>query len=121
MKEPNFEFYVLNYDWNAKKVINFNVFQNVRVYDWTLSAVKKHLRNKKKFTRDDLKEEIRSSLMNQEWARREYEISVADAFEDDIEKLEKWDCFAQAEPNLDVITDMVISRYKKYLKEKDSN
>ena len=40
---PKFEFYVLNYDFNRKKVYNYNIFNNIHVYDWTLKAVKKHL------------------------------------------------------------------------------
>ena len=51
--------------------------------------------------------------MWQEWSRCEYEISVGDAFEEDVNKLEKWDCYKQAEPNMEVITDMCIKRVKE--------
>ena len=44
-----FEFYVLNYDCNKKKVINFNIFNNIKVQEWTEKLVKKYLRSSKKF------------------------------------------------------------------------
>lgn len=114
---PKFEFYVLNYDFNRKKVYNYNIFNNIHVYDWTLKAVKKHLRNKKLFPFVDLVKEIDSIIHWQEWSRTEYEISVGDAFETDINKFEKWDCYGQAKPNMEVITQMCIDRYKKWKKE----
>ena len=43
-----FEYYVLNYDFNKKKVVNYNIFNNIRVQEWTERAVKKYLRAPKK-------------------------------------------------------------------------
>lgn len=40
---PKFEFYVLNYDSNAKKVVNYNIFNNYIVYETILEEVKKYL------------------------------------------------------------------------------
>ena len=110
-----FEFYVLNYDCNKKKVINYNIFNNILVQESTEKAVKKYLRNPKKFKYiiqyenkflereeisiygfDALVKEINSIIHWQEWGRREYEISVGDAFTTDCNKLEKWDCYQQA-------------------------
>ena len=65
-------------------------------------------------------EKIKSLIAWQEWARREYEISVGDAFEDDLSKFEKWDCYRQCEPNIPMITREVIYQYKQQLKEKES-
>jgi hypothetical protein len=117
-KEVKFEFYVLNYDINAKKVINYNVFRNIKVYEWTLKAVKRYYRNAKKFTYEDLKGAIKTALMNQEWARCEYEIAVGDMFASDVNELEKWDCYKQCEPNLNIITHECIRVYREYLKHK---
>lgn len=39
---PKFEFYVLNYDPNTKKVINYNIFNNSIVYEKTFEEVKKY-------------------------------------------------------------------------------
>ena len=131
-----FEFYVLNYDFNRKKVINFNIFNNINVQEWTEKAVKKYLRSPKKYKHivqyenkflgkeeiaiygfEALVEEINGIIRWQEWSRREYEIGVCDAFESDINKLEKWDTYMQAKPNIEMITREVIYQYKQQLKQ----
>lgn len=107
-KNPPLEFYVLNYDTNRKKVINYNIFNNIRVYNNAVELTRNHIKGKTTF--DEFKEELLRKIQWQEWARREYEISVADAFETNCEKLEKWDCYSQAKPNIDVIALMCIDR-----------
>ena len=120
MKENiQFEFYVLNYDFNCRKVINFNVFSNYKVNEWALKAVKKHLRSRKKYPFEEFKNDIKSHIMNQEWARYEYEISVGKPFADDCKSLEKWDCWGQCEPNLDIICHELIRQYKEQTKKTD--
>ena len=124
-----FEFYVLNYDFNKKKVINYNIFNNIRVQEWTEKAVRKYLRSPKKFTYkpfnsneevvygfDALVREIDGIIRWGEWSKREYEISVGDAFETDINKLEKWDTYSQAHANAEIITHTAIRQYKEQLK-----
>ena len=44
-----FEYYVLNYDCNKKKVENFNIFRNCLVQEYTEKAVRKYLRAPKKY------------------------------------------------------------------------
>ena len=44
-----FEYYVLNYDTNKKKVENFNIFRNYLVQEHTEKAVRKYLRNPKNY------------------------------------------------------------------------
>lgn len=66
---------------------------------------------------DALVNEIDSIIRWQEWSRREYEVSVGDAFETDCEKLEKWDCYGQAKPNMKMITYEVIRQYKEQKKK----
>ena len=125
-----FEFYVLNYNSNRDKVVMYNIFNNIRVQEYTEKAVRKYLRSPKNFKYtpfskteetiygfDALVKEIDSIIHWQEWSRREYEISVGDAFTTDCNKLEKWDCYQQAEPNIEMITREVIYQYKKQLKE----
>ena len=134
-----FEYYVLNYDTNKKKVINYNIFNNINVQEWTEKAVRKYLRAPKKFKHivqyenkflgreeiaiygfDALVEEIDRTIAWEEYGRREYECSVRDAFETECEKLEKWDCYRQAKPNIEMITREVIWQYKQQQKkEKD--
>lgn len=116
---PNFEFYVLNYDCNARKVILFNIFRNAPVYEWVLKLTRKRARNDIKD--DEYREALRSIIQWQEWSRREYEISVGDAFEKDCTKLEKWDCYEQAKPNIELIADMCLKRYRQWKKEQKNN
>ena len=93
-----FEYYVLNYDINKNKVITFNIFRNIHVQEWSEKAVRKYLRSPKNFTYksfdgkeilhgfDALVEEIDRTIAWQERGRREYEVSVGDAFETDCEE-----------------------------------
>ena len=131
-----FEFYVLNYDFNKKKVVNYNIFNNIRVQEWTEKEVRKYLRAPKKYKHivqyeneflgrkeiaiygfDALVEEIDRTIAWGERGRREYEVSVGDAFETDFEKLEKWDCYGQAKPNMKMITYEIIRQYKEQMKK----
>ena len=133
-----FEYYVLNYDFNKKKVENFNIFRNSLVQEHTEKAIRKYLRSPKKFKHivqyenkllgreeialygfDALVEEIDRTIAWGERGRREYEVSVGDAFETDFEKLEKWDCYGQAKPNMKMITYEIIRQYKQQKKAKD--
>ena len=131
-----FEFYVLNYDLNKKKVINYNIFNNINVQEYTEKTVKKYLRAPKKYKHivqykndflgreeiavygfDALVEEIDRTIAWQERGRCEYECSVGDAFETDINNYEKWDTYSQAKPNMAIITHEVIRQYKEQLKK----
>ena len=133
-----FEYYVLNYDTNKKKVINYNIFNNINVQECTEKEVRKYLRAPKKYKHivqyenkflgieeiaiygfDALVEEIDRTIAWQEYGRREYEVSVGDAFTTDCNKLEKWDCYGQAKPNMKMITYEVIRQYKEQKKAKD--
>jgi len=121
------EFFVLNYDPNAKKVENFDIFRNIRVREGVENAVKEYLKDPDNYEYDldgihsnnivkgyeAIKSHIDNIIRWQEWGRREYEISVGDAFEEDCSKLEKWDCYSQAHPNIDLITKMCIDYFKR--------
>ena len=124
-----FKFYVLNYDTNRQKVIMFNIFQNINVQERTEDAIKKYLRSPKKFTYvpydknekvmygfDALVRRIDQIIKHEQWSRRQYEISVSDAFETDCSKLEKIDCYYQAHSNIEMITREVLWQYKQQLK-----
>lgn len=128
-----FKFYVLNYDFNGKRVENFNIFNNILLNKETEKIVKKYLRSPKNFKYDDyfnkqvlfgfegFCKELERLIMWQEWGRREYEISVGDAFEDDLEKFEKWDCYMQCKPNIEIIAREVIWQYKQQNKREKNN
>ena len=126
-----FAYYVLNYDINAKKIVPFNIFRNIHVQEWAEKAVRKYLRSPKNFTYksfdgkeilhgfDAFVKELDGIIAWQEHWRREYEISVGDLFETDCNKLEKWDTYSQAKPNMVMIAHEVIRQYKEQKKAKD--
>ena len=123
-----FEYYVLNYNWNKKCVENFNIFDNISLDNAVEKEVRKYLRSPKKYRYykhglyvgeyeyiygfKGFCKALESLIMWQEWGRREYEISVGDAFETDCDKLEKWDCYEQCKPNIPMIAREVIWQYK---------
>lgn len=149
-----FEYYVLNYNFNKGRMETFNIFNNTRVQKETETEIKKYLRSPKTYKGrpwrkneligfEALCYELRLIIMSEMWARREYEISVSDAFipeirdvlevinnystinelkEELIKKsertpnLEKWDCFMQCEKNIPMIARECIYQYKQYLK-----
>ena len=127
-----FEYYVLNYDHNKQKVESFNIFRNIYVQECTEKAIKKYIRNPKKFTYksfdgqeiiygfDALVKEIDSIIRWQEWGRSEYEMSCGYKFETDCNKLQATDCYEQCKSNMGLITREVIWQYKQQ-KKKDGN
>ena len=131
MVNIQFEYYVLNYNHNKKQIEPYNIFNNIYVQEYTEREVKKYVRSPKNYTYksfdgkeeiygfDALVKEIDHIIKWQEWSRREYEVSVGDAFETDCKKLEKWDCYGQAKPNMKMITYEVIRQYKEQLKKED--
>ena len=131
MVNIQFEYYVLNYNHNKKQIEPYNIFNNIYVQEYTEKEIKKYLRNPKNYLyksfdgKEDtygfeaLVKEIDSIIRWKEWSRREYEVSIGDAFETDCEKLEKWDCYGQAKPNIEMITREVIWQYKQQKKTKD--
>jgi uncharacterized protein (UPF0147 family) len=121
-----FEYYVLNYNWDKKCIENFNIFDNISLDNAVEKEVRKYLRSPKKYRYykcsllncgyfygfEGFCKALDSLIMWQEWGRREYEISVGDAFETDCDKLEKWDCYRQCRPNIPMIAREVIWQYK---------
>lgn len=92
-----FEFYVLNLDFNRNKIVNYNIFNNIIVQERTEKALKKYLRSPKKFSYtpfgkdvetiygfDALCKEIESIIRCEEWSRCEYEIAVGSLFTTEI-------------------------------------
>lgn len=118
METPRYEFYVIRYDLNKKECEMWNIFNNWLVSESVFKDCKKYLRNKNKFSFKELKEEIRKTIMWQEWSRVEYEISVGDPFPRDTDQFKKVDCYWQALPNIELITEMCIKKTKEYLKNK---
>lgn len=125
-----FEFYVLNYNHTNQEVEMWNIFNNVHVQEYTEKAVKKYLRNPRKYSYetfgfrpetiygfDGLVREIDSIIKWQLWSRFENEVSVGAAFEDNCKELQKIDAYYQAHANIRTITHEVIRQYKEQLKK----
>ena len=107
----------------------YNIFNNIYVQEWTEKAVRKYLQNPKKFAFthctknkeviygfDGFVKELDRIIRCEEWSRIEYEIGCGYAFENDYSKLEKWDCYQQCKPNMEMIAREVIFQYKQYKK-----
>lgn len=157
-----FEYYVLNHDFNRGKIELFNIFDNYYVQERTEKEIKKYLRSHKNYKYDSffkdeepvygfegLCKRFEQILRCEEWARCEYEIAVGGIFikelsdiihavergdisVDDLyeeiqkenkrnSKLEKWDCFKQAQPNIPMIMRECIWQYKQQKKEEKMN
>lgn len=126
------EFYVLNHDFNTRKIENFNIFRNSILLKRTLEEVKKYVESPKDYTYrrsidgimlkgfEAFCFRLETLIACEEWSRCEYEIYVGDAFTTDINKFEKWDCFMQAKPNVPIIAREVIYQYKEQTKKRRS-
>ena len=88
-----FEYYVLNYDTNKKKVIPYNIFRNINVQECTEREIRKYLRSPKNYKYnsffkdeesiygfDGLCKRFEQILRCEEWPRCEYEIAVGGIF-----------------------------------------
>lgn len=96
------KWYVLRYDFNSKKVVNYNIFGKE-----TKAELKKARRNKKFNNQEELKEYLRKDFQYHYWSKAECEMAVGDLF-CKPETMEKIDIYRQIEPNLDRITEYVI-------------
>lgn len=89
------EWYVLNYDWNKKEVYNYNIFTNVKFNRGITEILASNPEDFNEFV-EKLDRELKYCF----WSKREYEISVGDAFEEDVNKLTKIDVYSQVAPNV---------------------
>ena len=105
------KWYVLNYDFNNKKVENFDIFRSVKFSRGVQELLDNYI------TFDDFVEKLKNEVKYSFWSKREYEISVGDAFcgGDD---LEKWDISMQVLPNIEILAKYIIDIYNKKQLEK---
>jgi hypothetical protein len=108
------EWYVLNYNFNTKRIENFNIFRNIRFTEFLPQYVNGYEQGT--LTYDQLKEAIRRELMSAFWSRREYEILVGDAFETNLNNYEKIDVYRQVLPNLETLVKYILDN-KEYLQK----
>lgn len=115
MKKLQFEWYVLNENFNRNHTIEpYNIFNNIRVNEQTNELCVKYKRDKMTF--EDFTEELRRIIQWQEWSRCEYEIVVGSLFAYEEKDLKKIDCYQQALPNIKIIAKYVLEEYFPKLK-----
>lgn len=128
MIDIRFKYYVLNYNHNKNRVEPFNIFNNIHVQEWTEKAVKKYLRNPKKYTYqsfdgqevlygfDALIKELDGIIHWQMCGRFEYEMGACNKFEADCTKIQAIDCYDQTHMNIETIAHEAIRQYKQQKK-----
>lgn len=101
IKNVKLEWYVINYDINAKAIKHYNVF-------FTNMIETIHKKYKKEITTiGELENHLKREFMYYYWGKREAEIAVGDLCARTPDDLEKIDIWWQLEPNLKIITDYV--------------
>lgn len=101
------EWYVLNYNFNLKKIEPINIFNYGNLLEEIKEIYKEYIERK-----EDIKffeNKINSQLLYYFWGRREYEISVGDLFEKDLEKYEKIDVYYQIKMNFKAFIEYLLN------------
>lgn len=106
IKNVKLEYNVLHYDWNSKKVINYNVLARL-----DLEKIRKKILKKEISNYDEFKEYLQREFVYYFMSKSEYEIMVGDLMcrEDSFKKI---DAYRQIEMNLDLITKYIINEMK---------
>lgn len=97
------EFYVLLCGFENGEPKMFNIFDNVVIREDIIKLLEKGP------TREELKKELDSVCQNQLWSRCQYEIIVTDFPQVAHSKDYKIDAYYQVKPNLDMITDYLLT------------
>ena len=101
VKNVNLEWYVLRWDFNTKKVVNYNILQ------WRKEDIANEVRRKSIYNKSILREYLKTTFMYDYWSKTECEFYVSDLHGDDYEKIDIW---RQIEPNLNLIVEYVNSK-----------
>lgn len=122
-----FKWYVLNYNINQKKIEQWNIFENINVSKNCLEAVKEYIKHPSEYVYHDydnnetkgfdgLCAKFQSILRCELWARREYEISVGDAFIPDVKDFASMinTYISEGKTLQDLSNDINVKANKKY-------
>ena len=101
IKKSNLEWYVLLYDFNKKKIINYNVMNGIA------ELISKKIKNGTIYNKETLKEFLKKEYMYRYWSKAEYEILVSGLHNNANDDMEKIDIWRQLEMNLDRIVDYI--------------
>ena len=103
------EWYVLNYDCNRGKIYSFNIFSNSRFSKYVNELLDNFI------TMDKFIEELGNEVRYCFWSKREYEISVGDAFDTNFDNYEKIDVFDQVMPNIKALAKYIIDKHNEQI------
>ena len=103
------EWYVLNYDWNAEKICSFNIFNNRGFSQYVDKLLDTFI------TMDKFVEDLKHELQYYFWSKREYEISVGDAFDTNFDNYEKIDVYQQVLPNIKALAKYIIDKHNEQI------
>lgn len=101
------EWYVLNYNFNLKKIEPINIFNYGNFLKDIKEIYKEYIEKKEDI--EFFENKINSELLYYFWSKREYEISVGDLFEKDLEKYEKIDVYYQVKMNFKVFIEYLLN------------
>lgn len=101
------EWYVLNYNFNSKKIEPINIFNYGNFLKDIKEIYKEYIERKEDI--EFFENKINSELLYYFWSKREYEISVGDLFEKDLEKYEKIDVYYQVKMNFKVFIEYLLN------------
>lgn len=101
------EWYVLNYNFNLKKIEPINIFNYGNLLEEIKEIYKEYIERKEDI--EFFENKINSQLLYYFWSRREYEISVGDLFEKDLEKYEKIDVYYQVKMNFKAFIEYLLN------------
>lgn len=95
------EFNVLYFDFNAKELKLYNII--------TKNLLEEFKKKTKTLTSTEEKKKILDDyFLYRYWSKREYELFIGDAFEEDVSKYKKVDIYTQIQMNFDVIYNLVV-------------
>lgn len=101
------EWYVLNYNFNLKKIEPINIFSYGNFLKDIKEIYKEYIERKEDI--EFFENKINSELLYYFWSKREYEISVGDLFEKDLEKYEKIDVYYQVKMNFKAFIEYLLN------------
>ena len=101
VKHVDLEWYVLRWDHNNNKVIEYNILK------WLKEDIANRVRTKKIYDKSTLKNYLEKTFMHDYWSKSECEFYISDLGGNTYEKIDIW---RQIKPNLINIAEYVNSK-----------
>lgn len=106
IKDAQFKYNVLVYDWNKKRVIPYNILSHIDAKE-----IAKKIKNEEITNRISLTDYVDRQLRYYCWSRAEYEIMVGDLC-GRMEEFDKIDAYYQATLNFDMIINHIVEEMR---------